>query len=250
MAGPVVTGSGLSLRQIGDIGPLYAPVCAPPGPAVMILHGSEGAGAGWSHRFAAILAAHGQRALPYAYGGGDVWGAGDIRDVDISVIPDAAERLSRDADITAVDLFGWSRGGELAMHLGAIGAADLPIRRLAAHAPADHCQPAFVVSAFRGGDPSPAATATAPRAWRWPGQDARLVPGTAIEIERFPRPVFLSVGDADQIWDHAMTLRLADRLAAAGNPADLFVGPGQDHAFDFNTEPHLWARLLAFLRRA
>ena len=41
--------------------------------------------AGWAHRFAVILAAHGVLALPHSYGTGDVWGAGEIGDVPVAV---------------------------------------------------------------------------------------------------------------------------------------------------------------------
>ncbi|MBF9032080.1 prolyl oligopeptidase family serine peptidase [Rhodobacterales bacterium HKCCE3408] len=238
----------LKIEDVEGIGPLYGPEADGPGPAVAILHGSEGPGAGWSHRFAAILAAHGMRALPLAYGTGDVWGAGEIREVDIAALVEQGARLRGHPSITTLDLFGWSRGGELAMHMAAVAGAELPFRRVAAHAPADHCVPAFDIARMRRGEPRPEATADAGRAWVWAGQDDRLVPGRPIEIERFPRPVFLSVGAADEVWDHRMTLRLADRLATAGNPADLFVVEGQGHAYDFGVEPELWRRLLAFFR--
>ena len=237
----------LSILEIAGVGPLYVPVGDGPWPGLMILHGSEGPGAGWSHRFAAILAAHGVAALPYGYGTGDVWGAGEIREVDISRIAAAGDALGRHPALGTLDLLGWSRGGELAMHLGAIGAAELPFRRIAAHAPADICIPAFDAAKMRAGLQRGEEEA---RAWVWPGEDARLRPGKAIEIERFPRPVFLSVGTADEVWDHRMTLNLAARLEAAGNPADLYLAEGQGHALDFATEPELWARLLAFIRRA
>ncbi|MEM1273526.1 MAG: prolyl oligopeptidase family serine peptidase [Pseudomonadota bacterium] len=237
----------LQLTPIAGAGPLYAPKVAGDMPCVMILHGSEGPGSGWSHRFAAILAAHGVAALPFAYGTGDVWGAGTIHEVDITAILDAARALRATPGIATLDLFGWSRGGELAMHLGAIGGGDLPFRRIAAHAPADHCIPAFDVAEMRAGHPREAGQA---RAWVWPGNDVALTPGRAIDIQLFPRPVFLSVGTADEVWDHQMTLNLAKRLDAAGNPPDLFVAEGQGHAFDFETEPQLWARLLAFFTRA
>lgn len=240
----------LSIDPIAGIGPLYHPRDAAPWPGLMILHGSEGPGAGWSHRFAAILAAHGIAALPYGYGTGDVWGAGAIEAVDIGAISDAASRLRDDPRIATLDLFGWSRGGELAMHLAAILGPDLPFRRVAAHAPADECILAFNIAKFRAGMRHEGPLADGPRAWRWQGHDDQLVPGRKIEIERFPRPVFLSVGTADEVWDHQMTLNLAARLEAAGNPPDLFIAEGQGHAFDFGTEPELWARLLAFIRRA
>ena len=46
-----------------------------PLPGVVVVHGAKGPMAGWSHRFAAILAAHGLRALPRSYGAGDFFGA-------------------------------------------------------------------------------------------------------------------------------------------------------------------------------
>lgn len=237
----------LLIEDIAEIGPLYAPASREIWPGLMILHGSEGPGAGWSHRFAAIMAAHGVATLPFGYGTGDVWGAGEIRDVDIGRIVTAGTTIAAHSKLSSLDLLGWSRGGELAMHLGAIAGAALPFRRIAAHAPADHCVPAFDVARMRAGQPRGEAEA---RAWRWAGHDDRLAPGAAIEIERFPRPVFLSVGTADEVWDHQMTLNLAARREAAGCPTDLFVAEGQGHAFDFATEPQLWHRLLAFVERA
>lgn len=241
---------GLEIIEIDGIGPLYCPANTGAFPSVMILHGSEGPWSGWSHRFAAILASHGVAALPFAYGTGDVWGAGDIENVDISAVVTAAEQLRDHAQVETLDLLGWSRGGELAMHLGAIGGADVPFRRIAAHAPADICIPAFKVEKLRAGELRTEPGPDAPRAWVWDGHDDKLVPGQKIEIEHFPRPVFLSVGTADEVWDHQMTLHLAKRLSDAGNPPDLLLAEGQGHAYDFATEPQLWARLLEFIRRA
>jgi dienelactone hydrolase len=237
-------GGPLRIDMVEGVGPLYAPGGDAPVPMVMILHGSEGPGAGWSHRFAAILAAHGLGALPYGYGEGDVWSAGDIRDVDISAIPEAGARLAAHPRCAGLGLLGWSKGGELAMHLGAIGGADLPFRAIAAHAPADRVFGAFDLASFRAG--ARQDTADGPRAWVWPGRDEALVPGKSIEIENFPGPVFLSVGDADEVWDHGMTLALAERRRTAGQPVEFWVAEGQGHAFDFDTEPQLWARLVRF----
>lgn len=238
--------TGLRLVQIDGAGPLYAPAAEGPWPAVMILHGAEGAGSGWSHRFAAILAAHGIAALPYAYGAGDVFGAGDIREVDIAQVPRAGRVLAARPEIAAVGLLGWSRGGELALHIAALGGPDLPFRAVAAHAPADRCIGAFDAAAFRAGASARPEDPDGPRAWIWQGHEAALTPGTPIAIEAYRGPVFLSVGDADEVWGHHMTLALAERLRAARNPPDLWVAPGQGHAFDFDTEPELWRRLTGF----
>ncbi|MEM7723056.1 MAG: alpha/beta hydrolase [Pseudomonadota bacterium] len=241
-----MTEAPLSIEEVPEVGPLYAPAGSAAVPTVMILHGAEGAGSGWSHRFAAILAAHGFGAVPYTYGEGDFFGAGDIRDVDIAVILRAGERLASHPRVADLGLLGWSRGGELAMLLGALGGADLPYNAIAAHAPADHVHGAFDAAAFRSGGPMETDDPDAPRAWVWQGHESALTPGTPIAIEHYTGPLFLSVGDADGVWDHRMTLNLAERRRAHGQPVELWVAGGQGHAFDFSTEPELWARLTRF----
>ncbi|MEM6389190.1 MAG: prolyl oligopeptidase family serine peptidase [Pseudomonadota bacterium] len=223
---------------------LYGPADGAPAPGIVILHGSEGPGAGWSHRFAAILAAHGFWACPFGYGTGDVWGAGAIRDVDISVIPANAARIGDLPEITALHLLGWSRGGELAMHLAALGGDDLPFASIAAHAPADRVIGPFDAQAFRQGE-APASG----RAWVWPGHEEALAPETAIAVENFSRPVFLSVGSFDEVWNPDMTRALYDRRKSAGLPTELYWAEGQGHAFDADTEPEFWRRLTAFFEK-
>lgn len=69
-------------RSLSGLGQSYRPPGNGPFPTVMVLHGSEGAWSGYSYLTAAILAAHGFLAVPFGYSvGGDVWNAGDIRDV-------------------------------------------------------------------------------------------------------------------------------------------------------------------------
>jgi acetyl esterase/lipase len=80
----------------------------------------------------------------------------------------------------------------------------------------------------------------------WPGEDAALTPGAPLPLDRLAVPVFLSVGDADPVWPHQQTLNVADALRAQGKTVDLLVAAGQGHGYDFDREPELWARLLAF----
>ncbi|MEL6644050.1 MAG: prolyl oligopeptidase family serine peptidase [Pseudomonadota bacterium] len=240
----------LTLDVIPEIGPVYGP-CGDAGDliGVVIVHGSEGPMAGWAHRFAAILAGHGMLALPISYGEGTVWGAGPIRDVDLGVIPRAVAALADHPRCRAAGVFGWSRGGEMVLLAASLfGVGSIPC--VAAHAPSDVVVNAFDPEALRAGGDRHAAGPDGPRAWRLEGEESALRPGTPVEIERYTGPVFLSVGTADEVWDPAMTLRLADRLAAAGNPADLLVAEGQGHGFDFDREPELWGRLIAFFERA
>lgn len=239
---------GLTLEQ-GPAGPVYGPGAGAGLPGVVILHGSEGPWSGWSHRFAAILAAHGMLALPHGYGKGDVWGAGPIRDVDLGAVPAAGRALAAHPRASGrVGLLGWSKGGEMALLVASLMRAEGPFACVAAHAPTGLVTGAFDPAAFRAGPRLP-VDPEGPRAWVWPGRDDRLAPGAPIPIEDCAVPVFLSIGTADPIVDPARTLALAERLAAVGRPADLLVAEGQGHGYDFDTEPVLWARLTAFFGR-
>ncbi len=204
--------------------------------------------AGWSHRFAVILAAHGFRALPVSYGTGDVFAAGPIRDVPLEGLRAAVLDLAAHPGVTRVGAFGWSRGAEkLALLASFLGSED-PLAAVALHAGADRVHGAFDPQAFRDGQGGLAIRPDEPAAWVWDG--AAVPPGQPIEIERYPGPVFLSVGDADEVWDHRMTLALAGRLDAAGRPTDLLVAEGQGHGYAFDREPELWRRLTGFFRKA
>ncbi len=239
----------MRLAQFDTHGPIYAP--ATPAPGVVILHGSEGPMAGWGHRFAAILAAHGFAALPLSYGTGDFWGAGPIRDVPLQPVLDAGAALAAHPWCNGrVGLFGWSMGGQKAMVLASLLDSLDPFAAIAAHAPSDVVMGAFDPDLFRAGQSWKRLDPDAPRAWRHPGADAALTPGTPIAVETYPGPMFLSVGLADDIWDPAMTARLAQRRRTAGRPVELWQAEGQGHGFDFDTEPELWRRLTAFFRQA
>lgn len=205
--------------------------------------------AGWSHRFAAILAAHGVMALPWSYGEGTFWRAGPIANVDLGGLIAAGDTLAAHDRVGSVGLFGWSRGGEVAMHIAAGATPGGPFDAIAAHAPADTCLNAFDPARYLTGASAVEADPEGPRQWIWAGHEAGLVPGQKIEVERWAAPMFLSVGDADDIWDHTMTLRLAERRAGLAQETDLFVAEGQGHGFDFDAEPQLWSRLLAFFDR-
>jgi dipeptidyl aminopeptidase/acylaminoacyl peptidase len=244
---------GLTLHQFGEAGPVYGPAGAVAGLAgVVILHGSEGPWAGWSHRFAAILAAHGLLALPHAYGEGSLWAAGPIRDVDLRPVLAAGRALAGHPRASGrVGLLGWSKGAEMALLAAGLAGAASPFACVAAHAPTGLVTGAFDPAALAAaaGLPRLATDPGGPRAWAWPGAEAATRPGAPLPVEAITVPVFLSIGTADTIVDPALTLALADRLAAAGRPADLLVAEGQGHGYDFDTEPMLWARLMAFFGR-
>lgn len=231
--------------------PVYAPAAGTDLPGVLILHGSEGPAAGWSHRFCAIMAAHGVVAAPFSYGSGDLWGAGAIRDVDLRDVVAAGQLLAGHPRVRGAALFGWSFGGGMALTVAALQGETGPFRAVASHAGMDHIAAAWDPARRPvPGVPRPRPVASDPPAFLWPGEQTCLTPGAPLPLQRIAVPVFLSVGDADSILPAEMTLSTAARLRALGAEVDLLVGPGQDHGYTFDYEPVLWSRLLAFLGRS
>ncbi len=243
-------GMALQLEVIDGLA-IYAPAGGEGLPAVLILHGSEGPAAGWGHRFCAILAAHGVVAAPFAYGSGDLWGAGAIREVDLRAVVAAGRVIAAHPQVRAAALFGWSFGGGMALTVAALQGGDGPFRAVASHAGMNHIAAAWDPARRPvPGVPRPLPGPDAPRAFVWPGEEVTLTPGAPLPLERIAVPVFLSVGDADSILPPDMTLSTAARLHDLGAEVDLLVGPGQDHGYTFDYEPELWSRLLAFLGRS
>lgn len=238
-----------------DRGMAYAPAGGGPFPAVMVLHGSEGAWAGWNHVAAMMLAAHGFLARPFGYSRqGNAWNAGDIVDVPLDRTADALAELRRDPRCNGrVGLYGVSRGGEHALLLASLmvrdGVDGLP-DAVAAHAPAD-----VVCGAFRGacvrdsGDPGWRSWDPGERAWTWRESSESLLPTTPIEIERYPGPLFLSHGMDDDVWSADMTRRLEARLRAHGRAPEVHLYEGMKHGFDCPGLDEHYRRLIAFFTR-
>ncbi|WP_027132837.1 alpha/beta hydrolase family protein [Geminicoccus roseus] len=242
-------------RLVPQFGTSYGPPGDGPFPTVLVLHGSEGAWSGWSHRNAAILAAHGFLAFPFGYSiGGNAWNAGSIREVPLERTIRAMEALRAfPACSGRLALYGASRGAEHALLLSALMARDgldsLP-DAVAAHSPPDVVCGAFDGPARRdAGDPGWQPWDPAARAWTWQGSSDALLPTTPIEIERYSGPVFLSHGTADRVWSVEMTRRLERRLRAHGHQPEVHYYDGQDHIPDSDTENRHHENLLAFLAR-
>ncbi|PMR72407.1 alpha/beta hydrolase family protein [Billgrantia endophytica] len=222
-------------RLIPEWGTTYGPPGEGPFPAVMILHGSEGAWSGWSHRNAAILAAHGFLAFPLGYSsGGNAWNAGHIVDypLDRSVEALAALRAFPYAG-PRIGLYGVSRGAEHALLLASLmareGMEELP-DAIAAHSPPDVVCGAFDSRSHRDpGDPGWQAWDANNRAWTWKGSQKELLPTTPIEVERYPGPLFLSHGMKDRMWSVEMTRRLEQRLKMHGHQPEVHYYEGEDH---------------------
>jgi dipeptidyl aminopeptidase/acylaminoacyl peptidase len=247
------------------LGHIYAPSGEGRHPALLLLHGSEGA-AGWlGHRDAAILAAHGYLALPLAYAvGGNPWIGGDIWNAPLDLTEQAMAALRAHPRCNGrLGVYGWSRGAEHALlATGLMAQAGSPHQpdAVAAHAPPDR-----VFSAWRNlfyrrretGDsiaPPPtwgfmeAHVVAGLPAWTWRG--APVPESAVIPIEAYAGPVFLSVGEADELWPADMAPRLAERLRAAGRDVTFVSYPGQRHM----PNPATWnlhlENLLNFFGRA
>lgn len=241
-------------RPLPGWGMTYGPPGDGPFPAVLVLHGSEGAWSGYSALTAAILAAHGFLAFPLGYSrGGNLWNAGDIVDVPLDRTVGAIDALRACPIAGRVGLYGVSRGAEHALLVTALMARDglpgLP-DAVAVHAAPDVICGAFVGATWRdAGDPGWQPWDPAQRAWTWRGTSDGLLPTTPIEIERYRGPLFLSHGLRDEMWSASMTERLRDRLHRHGLMPEVYLLADQDHTPEGEDESDHYRRLIVFLRR-
>lgn len=242
-------------RLVPEWGTTYGPSGKGPFPAVMVLHGSEGALSGWSHRNAVLLAAHGFLAFPFGYSkGGNAWNAGSIEEVslDRSVAALTALRAFPYAG-GKLGVYGVSRGAEHALLLTALmrrdGVDGVP-DAVAAHSAPDVICGAFDARRYRdSGDPGWQTWDPASRAWSWRGSSDDLMPTQPIEIERFEGPLFLSHGTADRVWSVEMTRRLEARLKAHGRKPEVHYYEGQDHIPNSDGENDHHDLLISFFQR-
>lgn len=245
----------MELKIIRDMLPLFGPLYRPAEQGcysgVMILHGSEGGWAGWSHQTAVLFAAHGFIAYPHSYSfDGNAWNAGNILNVPLDVTASALAELRKVCETGKVGLYGGSRGAEHALLLASLMARDgIPggPDAVAAHSPPDVICGAFDGKSFRdAGDPGWRPWDPAERAWTWQGSSDQSLPTMPIEVERITAPIFLSHGLADDVWSAEMTHRLAARLARHNKPATVCLFEGERHIFQNSAMNDLNGKLLKF----
>lgn len=243
------------LRSLTGWGTTYGPPGDGPFPAVLLLHGSEGGWSGWSHRNAAILAAHGFLCFPLNYSrGGNMWNAGSIRDVPLDETVDAIKALRSFAPCTGkLGVYGISRGGEHALLVTSLMAAENDSAQpdaVAAHSPADVVCGAFDAKIWRDkGDPGSQVWDPAQRAWTWRGESDDLKPSTPIEIERYEGPLFISHGTEDTVWSVEMTRRLEQRLRDHDRQPEIHYYEGEGHGWSADAENRHHDLLIAFFTR-
>ncbi len=242
-------------RVISGWGSTYGPPGDGPFPAVMVLHGSEGAWSGHSSVTAAVLACHGFLAFPFGYSkGGNMWNAGSIEDVPLDRTVDALSALRSMPVSGKIGIYGVSRGAEHALLVASLMARDgipNPPAAIAVHAAPDVICGAFIGATWRDeGDPGWQVWDPGKRAWTWRGSSEDLRPTTPIEIERYDGALFLSHGVKDSIWSVSMTQRLEDRLRRHGRHPEVHYLADQDHVPRGEAENAHHAALMAFLTRA
>jgi len=242
-------------RMLPDFGVTYGPVGRGPFPGLIVLHGSEGGWAGWSHRIAMFFAAHGFLTYAHAYSkGGNPWNAGSISEVPLDDTVLALNALRGLPECSGkVGIYGASRGAEHALLVTSLmardGMAGLP-EAVAVHSPADVICGAFDAATCReSGDPGWQAWDPGARAWCWRGSSQGLKPTTPIEIERYAGPLFLSHGVLDQMWSVEMTRRLEARLRPRLAPLEVHYYEGEGHICMNESENEHNRLLLAFFNQ-
>lgn len=200
-----------------------------PAPAVIVLGGSRGGLNPATDLQAAMLALHGYAALSLAY-----FGIGPLsprlESIPLEYFGRAIAWLQQQpsVDPNRLGVIGTSRGGELALLLGAY-----------------YQEFSAVVSYVGSGyvHPSPYYDLPPTPAWTWQGEPIPFYwsydIGTEelrefeIPVERINGPVLLISGDADALWPSSRLSQVAwDRLQRTGHPwPDQFLRyPGAGHA--------------------
>ena len=241
------------LRDDGFVGRLFLPPGVGPHPAVIVLSGSSG---GVNLPVAALLASHGYASLALGYFGLEGLPP-SLDSIPLEYFAGAIASLRRQEAVRDdfVGVVGASRGGELALLLG----ATFPqIRAVVAYVPSGVVHSGL----SRSGDdgrPGPAWTHKgAPLPWLQQGnratdnhcvdwsespvamtpvfksslRDAQAVARAMIPVERINGPVLMISGTDDQMWPSTALAELAmARLAEHGHrfPFEHLVNEGAGH---------------------
>jgi len=206
------------VREDGLVGRLFVPRASGRHPTVLVVGGSGG-GLRWSGEMAALLASHGYATLALAYFGVD--GLPPTLDrIPLEYFERAIDWLARQGEVDGdrIAVCGASRGGELALLLG----ATFPtLRAVVAYVPSGIVWPAYPPSGhsawtLKGKDVAHvdvmpladwnlavAQGRVDPDSFDWyllPLQDADVVEAAGIRVENIQGPVLLISGQADGIW--------------------------------------------------
>jgi dienelactone hydrolase len=212
--GPAVVSRDVKVN--GLVGRMFEPEEPGPHRAVLVVGGSNG-GLGWSQEMAALLASRGYAALALAYFAAE--GLPPTLDrIPLEYFGTALEWMSAQPGVAAKHLavMGVSRGGELALLLGAKFSR---IRAVVAYVPSGIVWPAYPPSGHGAwtlnGKEIPYADTLSYDPWRRssagikpskfdcylvPLEDADYAASTSIPVERINGPVLMISGVDDQLW--------------------------------------------------
>lgn len=206
------------VREDGLVGRMFVPADPGPHPAVLVVGGSNG-GMAWSSEMAALLASHGYAALALAYFAAE--GLPPTLDrIPLEYFGTALKWLAAHPGVDAdrIGVSGVSRGGELALLLG----ATFPtVRAVVAYVPSGIVWPAYPESGHGAwtlsGEEVPYAKTLTYDEWDaalaggraregsfdWyliPLRDADYAAAATIPVERINGPVFMISGVDDGLW--------------------------------------------------
>ena len=229
------------VRENGLFGRLFIPDASagPPAPGVLVLGGSDGGLPPYVAYEAALLASHGFAALALAYFTGDRAGAEippgllpqSLAEIPLEYFGGALEWLGRreEVDPERLGVVGHSRGGELALLLG----ANYPsLKAVVSYVGSGVASPSLEgdeAAWTSGGDPVPYLRSN-PNGSRPSEEEIRRA---EIPVERTNGPVLLVAGDDDDaLWPSDLLSRVAyDRLKRHDRPHEdeLVVYRGAGH---------------------
>lgn len=280
------TSSAMTIKEITGPYPssvLYVPNDGKPHPGVIVLHGSEGGSLPYAALEAQFLAAHGYSALVFCwYNCGKlpfpfISPFDTLENVELNKTIDAIKWFKNSSYTSGKKLAiaGVSRGAEQAVILASLAEVASIVESIAVHTPSEIVESGMSwgyadkrcwvctsldLTCFNGSD--------APAQWNWANvrwnmscgaspknpttmnawllDSKPLTIGSAIEIEKFKKPVFITVGDQDDLWDYKKSVRLKERLVQAGQPVELHIFPGERHVFSHESESKRHELLLNF----
>lgn len=236
-------------------------------PGVLVLHGGKGGSDDRYRLIAQFLAANGYVAFAYCYFdcARDPRHPGEtLSKLKIEKVGEALDWLKKSPYVAGkkIGIVGFSKGSELALLLSSRfpSGADA----LALHAPTDVTSAAvnwewfnprcYVESLFGAkkwnracGNDDPKKFGPASAAWSIAGQD--ITPGTRIEVEKYPGPIYISHGTDDRTFEVERSRRIEAKLKLAGRPPTVHYFTGEDHYLSTSAEQTRLEEVVSFLRK-
>jgi dienelactone hydrolase len=257
----VLAGPGVVSREVRDrglVGKMFEPDQSGPHRVVLVVGGSNG-GLAWSQEMAALLASHGYAAFALAYFAME--GLPPTLDrIPLEYFGTALDWLSEQTTVAAnkIGVVGLSRGGELALLLG----ATYPeIRAVVAYVPSGILWPAYPESGhgawtlcgeeipyaktltYEQWDKALAAGSARPGSFDWyliPLKDAAYATQASIRVEKINGPVLTITGTDDKIWPSTELTEFAvERLKRRGfaHRVEHLVYAGAGHSIAWPNGP-------------